>query len=231
MMRKTFRLALVGNPNTGKSTLFNALTGLRQHTGNWAGKTVNLKEGSFEYNGYTYKIIDLPGSYSLFSNSLDEEVARDYILFEKPDITIVVLDSTALERNLNLALQVLEVSKNVVICLNLTDEAKKLGLIINEQILMRRLGVPIVKISARNKTGISALLDTIDRLVNGVIECNPNQIQYDLETEQKIQYLEQRLLNIFGEQLPTRWLAIRMLDGDLSLIKVIEEKYFVRRFE
>lgn len=225
-MNKTFRVALVGNPNTGKSTLFNALTGLRQHTGNWAGKTVELKEGTFEFKNKTYSMIDLPGSYSLFSNSIDEEVARDYVLFEKPDLTIVVLDATALERNLNLALQVLEISKNVVICLNLVDEAEKRGMKINEQIFMRKLGVPVVKVSARNKTGIPALLDTIDRLLDGAIECHPIPIKYDSETEANINYLEMKLTNIFGNDLPARWLAIRMLDGDESLIKAIEEKYF-----
>jgi Fe2+ transport system protein B len=148
------------------------------------------------------------------------------VLFEKPDVTVVVLDATALERNLNLALQVLEISKNVVICLNLIDEAEKRGMKIYEQKFMRKLGVPVVKISARNKTGIPALLDTIDRLIDGVIACNPNTIKYDAETEANINYLETKLITIFGDRLPTRWLAIRMLDGDLSLIKAIEEKYF-----
>jgi small GTP-binding protein len=225
-LSKFYRIALVGNPNTGKSTLFNTLTGLRQHTGNWAGKTVELKEGTYEFKNKSYRMIDLPGSYSLYSNSLDEEVARDYVLFEKPDVTVVVLDATALERNLNLALQVLEISKNVVICLNLIDEAEKRGMKIYEQIFMRKLGVPVVKISARNKTGIPALLDTIDRLIDGVITCNPNTIKYDPETEANINYLETKLNTIFGDRLPTRWLAIRMLDGDLSLIKAIEDKYF-----
>ncbi|HYK72879.1 MAG TPA: FeoB small GTPase domain-containing protein [Pseudoneobacillus sp.] len=225
-MNKTYRIALMGNPNTGKSTLFNALTGLRQHTGNWAGKTVELKEGTFEFKNKTYKMIDLPGSYSLYSNSLDEEVARNYLLFEKPDLTVVVLDATALERNLNLALQVLEISKNVIICFNLMDEAEKNGMKINAPYFMRKLGVPVVKISARNKTGIPALLDTMDRILDGVIECHPTPIIYDSETEANIQYLEEKLKKIFPNDIPTRWLAIRLLDGDHSLIKAIEEKYF-----
>ncbi|MFD2445777.1 FeoB small GTPase domain-containing protein [Bacillus sp. CGMCC 1.16607] len=225
-MNKSYRVALMGNPNTGKSTLFNTLTGLRQHTGNWAGKTVELKEGTFEFKNKTYRMIDLPGSYSLFSNSIDEEVARNYVLFEKPDVTIVVLDATALERNLNLALQVLEISKNVIICLNLIDEAEKMGMRINEQLFMRKLGVPVVKVSARNRTGIPMLLDTLDRIIEGVIECNPTQMIYDPVTEENISYLEEKLTSIFGKHLPTRWLAIRMLDGDQSLIQAIEEKYF-----
>jgi ferrous iron transport protein B len=118
-------LALAGNPNTGKSTVFNALTGLRQHTGNWPGKTVTRAEGGFVYEDKRYKIVDLPGTYSLLSTSTDEEVARDFLLFGKPDVTVVVLDATRIERNLNLALQVLEITDRIVICLNLMDEAKR----------------------------------------------------------------------------------------------------------
>src|SRR4030043_1102633 len=128
-------IALAGNPNTGKSTLFNNLTGLRQHTGNWPGKTVTRAEGGFFYNDKKFKLVDLPGTYSLLSTSTDEEVARDFILFGQPDVTVIVVDATRVERNLNLVLQILEITDRVVVCLNLIDEAKRNGFKIDERAL------------------------------------------------------------------------------------------------
>ncbi|TES57695.1 iron transporter FeoB [Halalkalibacterium halodurans] len=221
-MTESFRIALAGNPNTGKSTLFNLLTGLKQHTGNWAGKTVNLKTGLFSFKNNKYEMIDLPGTYSLFSNSMDEKIARDYLVFEKPDVTLVILDATALERNMNLALQVMEITDRVIICINLIDEAEKLGIEINDKVLMKRLGVPVIKVSARNKSGISMLLDTIDRVVSGTILCTPYQVTYDDETEQKIKLLLPKVLEISGDKFPARWLSLRMLDGDRDLLQMIE---------
>ncbi|MFJ8461155.1 FeoB small GTPase domain-containing protein [Lysinibacillus xylanilyticus] len=212
------KIALAGNPNTGKSTLFNTLTGLKQHTGNWPGKTVVHAEGSFEHNGEQYVLVDLPGTYSLFSNSADEEVARDYIIFDQPDATIVVLDATSLERNLNLALQVLEMTNNVIICINLIDEAEKKGIRIDDKKLARELGVPVVKISARNKKGIDQLLDTLNQLVHGQIVTTPYRMTYSKEIEEAILKVESKIKGYFDGKYPSRWIALRLLDGDEELI-------------
>jgi ferrous iron transport protein B len=166
-------VALAGNPNTGKSTLFNALTGLRQHTGNWPGKTVRRAEGAFVYGGLRYKLVDLPGTYSLLSASQDEEVARDFLLFGRPDCTVVVVDASALERNLNLALQVTEITDRVVVAVNLMDEARRRGLDVDTRSLSRDLGVPAVPIVARTGENLSQLLSAMAAVASGEAETAP----------------------------------------------------------
>ena len=144
-------IALAGNPNVGKSTVFNALTGLNQHTGNWPGKTVSNAQGYCRTKKRGYVLVDIPGTYSLMAHSAEEEVARNFICFGGPDAVVVVCDATSLERNLNLVLQTVEISKNVIVCVNLMDEAKKRGIEINLQRLSLLLGVPVVGTAARNK--------------------------------------------------------------------------------
>lgn len=226
MNKKAYRIALAGNPNTGKSTLFNALTGMNQHTGNWPGKTVEQAIGFFTYDNDDYELIDLPGTYSLYSNSTDEEVARDYIIFEQPDVTLVVVDATSLERNLNLALQVLEMTPHVILCVNLIDEAKKKGIAVNATLLSKQLGIPVVTMSARNKTGIDGLLKKVQQMIQGKISVHPFAVTYSKEVENKIKELEPSILQLFGNQLPTRWIALRLLDGDETLLQSLTDRLY-----
>lgn len=161
-----FIIALAGNPNTGKSTVFNAFTGLHQHTGNWPGKTVSRAEGAFQYKNSNYRIIDLPGTYSLNATSEDEQIARDYILSGAPDLTLVVADATRLERNLNLVLQILQVTPKVVLVVNLMDEAKRNGLFVDLEALSDKLGIPTIGTAARSGKGMKQLKELIDNLLH-----------------------------------------------------------------
>jgi ferrous iron transport protein B len=171
-----FVVALAGNPNTGKSTVFNALTGLRQHTGNWPGKTVTRAEGAFAAGGHRYKLVDLPGTYSLLSASLDEEVARDFLLFGEPDVTVVVVDATCLERNLNLVLQVLEITNRAVVCLNLMDEARRRGIDVDARRLARDLGVRVIPTAARYDEGLPELMQAIAEVARGEVSGAPHRV-------------------------------------------------------
>jgi Fe2+ transport system protein B len=215
-------VALAGNPNTGKSTVFNALTGLHQHTGNWPGKTVTRAEGGFEYANGRFKLVDLPGTYSLLSTTLDEEIARDFILFGQPDVTVVVADATRLERNLNLALQVMEITERVVICLNLMDEATRHKLEVDHRRLARDLGVPVVPTAARYGRGLDELVQTIHQVASGEVRPRPRRIQtLPPELEQSVRQLEQKVRIQFPDLPNTRWVALRLLDGDKRIREAI----------
>ena len=218
-----FVVALAGNPNTGKSTVFNNLTGLRQHTGNWPGKTVARAEGAFSYNDKKFKIVDLPGTYSLLSTSTDEEVARDFILFGQPDVTVIVIDATRVERNLNLALQVLEITDRAIVCLNLIDEAKRRKMIIDERTLSRELGVPVVAAAARQGVGMQELLKNIYDVASGNYICKPYRAEsYSKELNSSLKKLVKKIDAEFPGLPNTRWVALRLLEGDQRIIDAVK---------
>jgi len=194
--------------------VFNALTGLRQHTGNWPGKTVTRAEGGYEFNGVRYKLVDLPGTYSLLSASQDEEVARNFILFGQPDCTIVVTDATALERNLNLVLQVLEITDSAVVGVNLMDEARRKGLEVDTRSLARDLGVPVVPIVARSGEGMQTLLTTVADVIEGRIQTQPLRVAGTPEFQRAVLDLKAQIEALYPGVPNARWLAIRLLDGD-----------------
>lgn len=166
MQSEIRKIALFGNPNVGKSTVFNSLTGMKQHTGNWAGKTVESSMGEYEYNGKKYEIYDLPGTYSLVPHSKEEEVVKDFICYSDYDVVAIVCDAVCLERNLNLALQVMSVCKNVVVCVNLMDEAKKKGIKINLKEISKELETPVIGMAARNKVGLADFKKVIEEITN-----------------------------------------------------------------
>lgn len=180
-MSEAHVVALAGNPNTGKSTIFNKLTGLKQHTGNWPGKTVLLAQGDYTYQGQSYGVVDLPGTYSLSASSPEEEVARDFICSGRPEVTVIVVDATCLERNLHLVLQITQLTSKVVVCVNLMDEAKRRQIEIDLLMLERELGVPVIPTSATKGEGLEMLKDAISRVINGVIQ--PEAVAFDINQE------------------------------------------------
>ena len=215
-------VALAGNPNVGKSTVFNALTGLNQHTGNWPGKTVTNAQGYCAGKNHGYVLVDIPGTYSLMAHSAEEEVARNFICFGGPDAVAVVCDATCLERNLNLVLQTMEISSRVVVCVNLLDEAKRKRIRIDLAQLSEKLGVPVVGTVARKKKSLDALLRALDGVTGGGYEAkNPYTVRYPEAVEAAVAIVEPALRERLGGRLSSRWLSLKLLDRDDSLIREI----------
>ncbi len=214
-------IALAGNPNVGKSTVFNALTGLNQHTGNWPGKTVTNAQGYYQTKNTSYVLVDIPGTYSLMAHSAEEEVARNFICFGNCDAVIVVCDATCLERNLNLVLQTIEIYDKVIVCVNLIDEAKRKNISINLSKLSSILGVPVVSTIAQKKKSLLSLTSTLDKVVENKIKFNPIKIKYDEKIEKAISIIKPHIDNLVNKKLNSRWLCLKLLENDSSLIKEI----------
>lgn len=243
-MKNTYTVALAGNPNVGKSTIFNNLTGMHQHTGNWTGKTVANATGKAIINDKEFTFVDIPGTYSIMSNSEEEEIARDYICFGNPDATVIVVDSTCLERNLNLVYQIMEITDNIIVCVNLLDEAKKKKIKIDLKKLENLLGVPVVGTVARDKQTLENLKKTIYKVCEGEIKPHTRTVIYEQEIEENLEkivgaidtdslkneYSEKRNMatdieiekNKISKKL-YRWIAIKLIDGEEKILKSIQE--------
>lgn len=243
-MKNTYTVALAGNPNVGKSTIFNSLTGMHQHTGNWTGKTVANATGKSIINDKEFTFVDIPGTYSIMSNSEEEEIARDYICFGNPDATVIVVDSTCLERNLNLVYQIMEITDNIIVCVNLLDEAKKKKIKIDLKKLEDMLGVPVVGTVARKKQTLENLKNTIYKVCEGEIRPHTKTVIYEQEIEENLEkvvgaldtdslkneYSEKRNMatdieveeNKISKKL-YRWIAIKLIDGEEKILKSIQE--------
>lgn len=216
-------IALGGNPNVGKSTVFNNLTGLNQHTGNWPGKTVTNAHGNYIHNNTNFILVDIPGTYSLMANSVEEEVARDFICFGDPDTTVIVVDATCLERNLNLVLQTLEITKKVIVCVNLLDEADRKGISIDLKGLSKKLGVPVVGTSAIKKKGLKELMDVVYDLSFDKTTPTPLKITYEPLIEKAISEVEILVEPLLKDSLNIRWVSIKLIDGNETLLSAIDK--------
>jgi ferrous iron transport protein B len=214
-------IALAGNPNVGKSTVFNNLTGLNQHTGNWPGKTVTNATGKCIHKSKEFILVDIPGTYSLMANSVEEEVARDFICFGNPDATIVIVDATCLERNLNLVLQTLEITKNVVVCVNLMDEAKRKGIIIDSKKLSSILGIPVIGTSATTGKGLEELMDSVYKLTFNKALQTPLNIKYNDILESAITLIQNILVTTLPQSINARWVALKLLENEKTLLNSI----------
>lgn len=214
-------IALGGNPNVGKSTIFNGLTGLNQHTGNWPGKTVTNATGSYTFKNFQFTLVDIPGTYSLMANSVEEEVARDFICFGNPDLTVIVLDATCLERNLNLVLQTTEITNNVLVCVNLMDEAKRKGISVNINKLSMLLGLPVVATSASKGEGLNDLMNSVHNITINKIINIPIKIKYNQAIENSISIIQKVLKPLLNGKINSRWVSLKLLENDKSLIESI----------
>ena len=224
MTPKEITIALAGNPNSGKTTVFNNLTGAKQHVGNWPGVTVEKKEGNLSFKGYNIKVVDLPGVYSLTAYSLDEVIARNFVVDENPDVVVDIVDASNLERNLYLAVQLLEMGAKLVVALNMMDVAQSRGYQIDVAELSRLLGAPVVPMVATRHQGTQELLETIVCVAEDKIQVKGLRLNYGREMEEEIAKLEEIIATDSRFQgYSPRWLAVKLLEEDEEIIKKFTE--------
>ncbi len=217
-------IALAGQPNVGKSTIFNWLTGLNQHVGNWPGKTIEQKIGTFTHNGRQYTVVDLPGTYSLTANSEEERITRDYILRERPDVVVAVADAAVLERSLYLLTELIALPVPIILVLNMMDVAEHEGIQIEPKVLQAALGIPVVPMSATHGVGMDRLLSTIEATVDGRIPYTPSRPHISPEHQEVAEKLKAIVAPILPDLYPPDWVALKLLEGDGEMIALVRER-------
>jgi ferrous iron transport protein B len=220
----TLTVALAGQPNVGKSTVFNMLTGLNQHVGNWPGKTIEQKTGTYRYDETTIQLVDLPGTYSLTANSLEEIIARDYIIKERPDVVVALVNAASLERNLYLVAELLPLPTQVVVGLNMMDVAADEGLNIEPQVLQAALGVPVVPMVAAKNRGLRELVETLDRLARGEISYQPNVPEIRDDHREVLDEIHALMADCVPEPYPSEWVALKLLEGDDEITAMMRDE-------
>lgn len=228
---RTVLVALAGQPNVGKSTLFNLLTGLSQHVGNWPGKTVERKEGTFTFKGTNYRLVDLPGTYSLTANSAEEVIAREFIIRERPDVVVALVDAAVLERSLYLVAELLSLPAPVVVSLNMMDVAEQEGMHIEPEVLEAALGVPVVPMVATKGVGVPELLETMDAVIHGEIPYAPKLPQIRTDHQEVLEEIEALIESCVPDPYPQGWVALKLLEGDEEITRMMQRCLSEERWE
>lgn len=222
--QRTIKVALAGQPNVGKSTVFNLLTGLSQHVGNWPGKTVERKEGTYSHNGASVHIVDLPGTYSLTANSAEEVIARDHIIREKPDVVVAVINASSMERNLYLVAELLSLQTPVIVAMNMMDVAEKEGLKIEPQVLEAALGVPVVPMTATRNQGIRELVEAIDELTRDGASYEPKRPEIREDHREVLEELQDLVGAYVPQPYPADWVSLKLLEGDDEILRMMQDR-------